>query len=268
MAKLENLQGKVVWITGASSGIGKALAEECAAQGAQIVLTARRLEELEKVRSGLVNPDQHIAIVADITDESQVRTAYEQVLSEKGRIDWLINNAGLSQRALIQETTMQTERAIMEVDYFSQVFLTKTVLPTFLKQKSGRIAFISSVAGLLGTQYRASYSAAKGAIHMWANSLRAEMADQGIQVSVIFPGFIKTNVSFNALNGEGKPQAKQDEAIENGLEPADFARQTVEALKHGEEYIVVGASKEKLGVLVSRLSPKVLYKMIRKTKVK
>lgn len=268
MAKLENLQGKVVWITGASSGIGKALAEECAAQGAQIVLTARRLEELEKVRSGLVNPDQHISVVADITDESQVRTAYEQVLSEKGRIDWLINNAGLSQRALIQETTMQTERAIMEVDYFSQVFFTKTVLPTFLKQKSGRIAFISSVAGLLGTQYRASYSAAKGAIHMWANSLRAEMADHGIQVSVIFPGFIKTNVSFNALNGEGKPQAKQDEAIENGLEPADFARQTVEALKRGEEYIVVGGSKEKLGVLVSRLSPKVLYKMIRKTKVK
>ena len=122
MAKLENLQGKVVWITGASSGIGKALTEECAAQGAQIVLTARRLEELEKVRSGLVNPDQHISVVADITDESQVRTAYEQVLSEKGRIDWLINNAGLSQRALIQETTMQTERAIMEVDYFSQVF--------------------------------------------------------------------------------------------------------------------------------------------------
>lgn len=129
--KTRKFTGKVVWITGASSGIGKALTEECAAQGAQIVLTARRLEELEKVRSGLVNPDQHISVVADITDESQVRTAYEQVLSEKGRIDWLINNAGLSQRALIQETTMQTERAIMEVDYFSQVFLTKTVLPTF-----------------------------------------------------------------------------------------------------------------------------------------
>ena len=125
MTKLENLQGKVVWITGASSGIGKALAEECAAQGAQIVLTARRLEELEKVRAGLVKPDQHISIVADITDENQVRTAYEQVLSEKGRIDWLINNAGLSQRALIQETTMQTERAIMEVDYFVSIRLTQ-----------------------------------------------------------------------------------------------------------------------------------------------
>ena len=268
MAKVEDLKGKVVWITGASSGIGKAIAQQCAALGAQVVLTARRHEELEKVRQLLNNPEQHISITADITDESQVRHAYDQVLQQKGRIDWLINNAGLSQRALIQDTTMQTERAIMEVDYFSQVFLTKMVLPTFLAQKSGRIVFISSVAGLLGTQYRASYSAAKAAIHMWANSLRAEVADQGVQVSVIFPGFVQTNVSFNALNGEGKPQAKQDEAIENGLSAEDFARQTVQALQCGEEYIVIGGKKEKLGVLVSRISPKVLYKMIRKTKVK
>uniref|UniRef100_UPI0028ADD096 SDR family NAD(P)-dependent oxidoreductase n=1 Tax=Acinetobacter sp. TaxID=472 RepID=UPI0028ADD096 len=184
MAKVEDLNGKVVWITGASSGIGKAIAQQCAALGAQVVLTARRHEELENVRQSLTNPDQHISVIADITDESQVRHAYEQVLQQKGRIDWLINNAGLSQRALIQDTTMQTERAIMEVDYFSQVFLTKMVLPTFLAQKTGRIVFISSVAGLLGTQYRASYSAAKAAIHMWANSLRAEVADQGVQVSV------------------------------------------------------------------------------------
>lgn len=227
---MESLEGKVVWITGASSGIGKALAAECALQGAQVVLSARRLEELEKVRISLLNPDHHISVAMDITDEAQVRHAYEQVLDEKGRIDWLINNAGLSQRALIADTTMQTERAIMEIDYFSQVFLTKLVLPTFLAQKSGRIAYISSVAGLLGTQYRASYSAAKAAIHMWANSLRAEVAQDGVNVSVIFPGFVKTNVSFNALNGAGKAQAHQDEAIENGLEADDFAQKTVSAL--------------------------------------
>lgn len=267
MAK-QDLIGKVVWITGASSGLGKALAKECALQGADVILTARRYEELEKVRVTLLNPERHVSVCADITDESQVRHAYAQVLAAKGRIDWLINNAGLSQRALIQDTTMQTERAIMEVDYFSQVFLTKTVLPTFIAQKSGRIAFVSSVAGLLGTQYRASYSAAKAAIHMWANSLRAEVAQEGIEVSVIFPGFVKTNVSFNALNGEGKPQGHQDEAIENGLEPDLFAQTTVSALLAGEEYIVVGGAKEKLGVWVSRLSPSTLYKMIRKMKVK
>ena len=148
------------------------------------------------------------------------------------------------------------------------MFLTKTVLPTFLKQKSGRIAFISSVAGLLGTQYRASYSAAKGAIHLWANSLRAEVADQGVNVSVIFPGFVKTNVSLNALNGEGKPRGIQDEAIENGLAPEAFAKITVDALLKGDEYIVVGGVKERLGVYASRISPQFLYKMIRKTKVK
>ena len=262
------LQNKVVWITGASSGLGKALVTECASKGAVLVLSARRVEELEKVRLSLPNPEQHISITVDITDENQVRHAYEEVLKAKGRIDWLINNAGLSQRALIAETTMQTERAIMEVDYFSQVFLTKTVLPTLLKQQSGRVIFISSVAGLLGVQYRATYSAAKGAVHMWANSLRAEVADQGVGVSVVFPGFVKTNVSFNALNGEGKPQGHQDEVIENGLDADDFARQTVTALLNNEEFIVVSKAKEKLGVWVSRLSPKTLYKMIRKTKVK
>ncbi|UQL96007.1 SDR family NAD(P)-dependent oxidoreductase [Acinetobacter baumannii] len=268
MAKLDTLQNKVVWITGASSGLGKALAGEFALQGVQVILTSRRFEELEEVRVGLLHPDQHLSVVADITNQQQVQEAYEQILKAKGRIDWLINNAGLSQRALIQDTTMETERAIMEVDYFSQVALTKTVLPTMLKQKSGRVVFVSSVAGLLGTQYRASYSAAKAAIHMWANSLRAEVSDQGVEVSVIFPGFVKTNVSFNALNGAGQPQGHQDEAIENGLEADVFAEQSVKALMQGQEYIVVGGTKEKLGVMVSRMSPKLLYKMIRKTKVK
>lgn len=268
MAKLKSLENKVVWITGASSGLGKALARECALQGAQVVMTSRRYDELESVRVGLLKPEQHLSIAADITDEAQVRHAHEQVLATKGRIDWLINNAGLSQRALIEETSMHTERAIMEVDYFSQVFFTKTVLPTLLKQKSGRVVFISSVAGLLGTQYRATYSAAKAAIHMWANSLRAEVAKEGIAVSVVFPGFVKTNVSFNALNGEGKPQGHQDEAIENGLEADVFAERVVESLMVGDEYIVVGGKKEQLGVLVSRLSPNLLYKMIRKMKVK
>ena len=268
MAKQESLNNKVVWITGASSGLGAALAKVCAAAGAQVILSARREQALQEVLAQLRNHDQHLLVPMDITDEAQVNRGIEKVLASKGRVDWLINNAGLSLRALIQDTTMQTERAIMEVDYFSQVYLTKQILPTFLAQKSGRIIFISSIAGLLGTQYRASYSAAKAAIHMWANSLRAEVADQGVHVSVVFPGFVKTNVSFNALNGAGQPRAIQDEAIENGLNADEFAHTVVTALCQGEEYIVVGGLKEKLGVWVSRLSPTALYKMIRKTKVK
>lgn len=268
MTTQQNLADQVVWITGASSGLGEALAKAFAAQDAQVILTARRVEVLEQVRQTLKSPERHLVVAADVTNEADVRHAYATVLEQKGRIDYLINNAGLSQRALIQDTTMQTERAIMEMDYFSQVFFTKTVLPTFLSQKSGRIVFVSSVAGLLGTQYRATYSAAKAAIHLWANSLRAEVAEHGVQVSVVFPGFVKTNVSLNALNGEGKPQGHQDSAIENGLDADEFAQIVLAALLEGQEYIVVGGLKEKLGVLVSRLSPKLLYKMIRKTKVK
>lgn len=211
--KAQNLQDQVVWVTGASSGIGQALAIAFAELGAQLVLSARRDSELQRVKALLPNQDQHLCVPLDITNALQIEQALQQVLAEKGRIDWLINNAGLSQRALIQDTSMETERKIMEVDYFAHVAMTKAVLPTLLKQKSGHVVFISSVAGLIGTQYRATYSAAKAAIHMWANSLRAEVAAQGIDVSVVFPGFVKTNVSLNALTGDGEAQGFQDEAI-------------------------------------------------------
>lgn len=266
--KAQNLQDQVVWVTGASSGIGQALAIAFAELGAQLVLSARRDSELQRVKALLPNQDQHLCVPLDITNALQIEQALQQVLAEKGRIDWLINNAGLSQRALIQDTSMETERKIMEVDYFAHVAMTKAVLPTLLKQKSGHVVFISSVAGLIGTQYRATYSAAKAAIHMWANSLRAEVAAQGIDVSVVFPGFVKTNVSLNALTGNGEAQGFQDEAIEQGLDADEFAEQTVKALLQKQEYIVIGGRKEKLGVMLSRLAPSILYKQIRKAEVK
>ena len=164
MKQRSNLAHKVVWITGASSGLGKALAQHCALHGAEVILMARRLTELEKVRQSLSDPDRHICIAADITDENQVRHAYEQVLAEKGRVDWLINNAGVSQRSLIMETTEDVERQIMEIDYFAQTRLTRLVLPDMIAQGGGKIVMVSSVAGLLGTQYRGAYGAAKAAI--------------------------------------------------------------------------------------------------------
>ena len=263
-----NLDQKVVWITGASSGIGEALAQVFANLGAKVVLSARRGEELERVRQQLNHPENHLCVAFDVTQADQAQHAVEQVIEKFQRIDYLINNAGLSQRALIADTTIDTERRIMEIDYFAQINLTKLALPYLENQGSGHVIFISSVAGLLGTQYRASYSAAKGAIHMWANSLRAEYAEKGLNVSVVFPGFVKTNVSFNALNGAGQAQAHQDEAIENGLEADDFAQKVVKAVLSNKEYIVIGGLKEKLGVAISRVSPKLMYKMIRKSKVK
>lgn len=264
----KSLSDKVVWITGASSGLGEALSMLFAKQGAHVVLSARRKDELERVLNQMVHTERHLIAPLDVTDTKAISVAHQHIIEQKGRVDWLINNAGVSQRALICDTTEQTDRRIMELDYFAPVALTRQVLPNMLKQGSGHIVFISSVAGLLGTQYRASYSAAKGAIHLWANSLRAEVARQGIEVAVIFPGFVKTNVSIAALTGNGEALGTMDDAQANGLTSTEFAEQAIAALMAGQEYIVIGGLKEKIGVWLSRVSPALMYKLIRKSNVR
>lgn len=262
------LKDKIVWITGASGGIGEALAKALAQEGAIVVLSARRVAELERVRLSLPEPDKHLALPLDICDEQAQQQALAKVLARYGKLDWLINNAGISQRALVMDTTADTDRKIMEIDYFAQVALSRRVLSVMLKQNRGQLVFISSVAGLVGTQFRGSYSAAKAALHLWANSARAELYVQGIRVAVVFPGFVKTAVSMNALTGTGEALGKMDDAQANAMTAEQFAAATLKALKAGKSYIVVGGFKEKLAALVGRISPELLYKMIRKSKVR
>ncbi len=257
-----------IWITGASSGIGEAMALEFAKQGARIILSGRNEKKLALVKNCCKNSDKHIIAAFDICDVEQVKETYQQLKSQNVQIDWLINNAGISQRSLIMKTNEDVERKIMEIDYFAQTRLTRLVLPDMLAQGQGKIVMISSVAGLLGTQYRGAYSAAKAALHMWANSLRAELHEQGIEVATIFPGFIQTNVSINALTGDGSTQGSMDEATDNGLSAKNFAQQVSKALAKGEEYIIVAGHKEKLAAMVNRVSPPRLYKLIRTSKVK
>ena len=178
------------------------------------------------------------------------------------------HGAGVSQRSLIMDTSEQVERQLMEINYFSQTRLSRLVLPEMIAQGGGKIVMVSSVAGLLGTQYRGAYGAAKAAIHMWANSLRAELSNKNIEVATIFPGFVNTNVSINALVGDGTTQGTMDEATGKGLSAEAFAKQVVQALVAGEEYIIVAGQKEKLATFINRLSPTHLYKIIRKVKVK
>lgn len=256
-----------IWITGASSGIGEALSIAFAKRGATIILSGRDKDKLAAVKHRCKNSKKHFIVPFDITDAKQAKEAYGAVKTQAGRIDWLINNAGISQRSLIMETTEDVERQIMEIDYFAQTRLTRLVLPDMIAQGGGKIVMVSSVAGLLGTQYRGAYGAAKAAIHMWANSLRAELYEQGIEVATIFPGFIQTNISINALTGDGSAQGTMDEATHKGLSAADLAKQVIKALSKGEEYIIVAGHKEKLATQVNRLSPRKLYKLIRESKV-
>lgn len=257
-----------IWVTGASSGIGEALAMTFAKRGATIILSGRDQGKLAAVQKRCKSPKKHFIVPFDISDAHQAKEAYETAKTQADRIDWLINNAGVSQRSLIMDTNEDVERQIMEVDYFAQTRLTRLVLPDMLAQGSGKIVMISSVAGLLGTQYRGAYGAAKAAIHMWANSLRAELNDQGIEVATIFPGFIQTNVSINALTGDGSTQGTMDEATSKGLTTISFAKQAVKALTRGEEYIIIAGTKEKLATKVNRVSPPRLYKLIRESQVK
>lgn len=257
-----------IWITGASSGIGEALAINFAKQGATIILSGRDNGKLKAVKKRCKQSKNHLVVPFDISDAKQAKEAYDKAKTHTGRIDWLINNAGVSQRSLIMDTDEDVERKIMEIDYFAQTQLTRLVLPDMIAEGGGKIVMISSVAGLLGTQYRGAYGAAKAAIHMWANSLRAELYNQGVEVATIFPGFIQTNVSINALTGDGSAQGTMDEATSKGLTATSFAKQAVKALGRGEEYIIIAGAKEKLATKVNRLSPPKLYKLIRESQVK
>lgn len=259
-------QGKVVWITGASSGIGEALAYEFARQGAQLVLSARRREALDRVRAACSHPQRHLVLPLDMSQISQLPQHVDAVLQKFGRIDVLLNNAGISQRSLVKDTALEVDRRIMEVDFFAPVALTKAVLPCMLTAGRGQLVAVASLVGLVATPYRSAYAAAKHAISGFYDSLRAEVHDAGIQVAVIYPGFVRTEVSLSALKGDGSPHGIVDEKIARAMAPEEFARQAVAALARGEERIII-AGREKLVLWLDRISPALLARVIRKIKV-
>ncbi len=259
-------QGKVVWITGASSGIGEALAYEFARQGAQLVLSARRREALDRVRAACSHPQRHLVLPLDMSQISQLPQHVDAVLQKFGRIDVLLNNAGISQRSLVKDTALEVDRRIMEVDFFAPVALTKAVLPCMLTAGRGQLVAVASLVGLVATPYRSAYAAAKHAISGFYDSLRAEVHDAGIQVAVIYPGFVRTEVSLSALKGDGSLHGIVDEKIARAMAPEEFARQAVAALARGEERIII-AGREKLVLWLDRISPALLARVIRKIKV-
>ncbi|HEX5661501.1 MAG TPA: SDR family oxidoreductase [Polyangiales bacterium] len=264
---MTDFAGKVVWITGASSGIGEALAYELAGQGAQLVLSARRRERLEAVRARCAHPEDHRVLAFDIADTASHAEQVARVLDEVGRIDVLINNAGVSQRALVKETALEVDRRLFEVDYFGPVSLIKLVLPQMLQQKSGSIVAVSSVAGLVATPYRSSYAAAKAALLAFHDALRAETAQDGIQVSVLCPGFVATEIAQAALVGDGSASAGRHTVPKGALSAQSFARKAVARLRAGEGLIVIGGAKEKAAWWLARFSPALTAKLMTRVKV-
>jgi short-subunit dehydrogenase len=263
---MEDFAGKVVWVTGASSGIGEALAYELAKQGAHLVLSARRQDRLEAVRSRCAHPEDHRVLPFDMTDIAAHEALVARVLKEFGRIDVLINNAGVSQRALVKDTKLAVDRQLFELDYFAPVSLIKAVLPHMLANRSGSIVAVSSVAGLVSTPYRSSYAAAKSALIAFHDALRAETFEAGLQVSVICPGFVATDIADSALVGDGSASAGRHSVPKGALTPEACAARAVAGLRAGAPLIVV-AGKERAIWYLARLSPRLAAQAVRRVKV-
>ncbi|MES2762564.1 MAG: SDR family oxidoreductase [Bacteroidota bacterium] len=261
MAALNN---KVIWITGATSGIGEALVYACAKQNAIIILSARREGELFRVAktAGLTSANSLI-IPFDLSDTKLVKEYAQAIISKFGKIDILINNGGQSQRASVIETTIETERQLFEINYFSAVNLSKAVLPFMLKHGNGKIVVVSSIAGKFGFYLRSTYSAAKHALHGYFESLRLENEKKGVSVLMVCPGKIKTNVSVNAEIGGGKTHNQMDPSHQDAMSAEECAKQIISGIIANKEEIFVGG-KELLIVKIKRFLPKLFGKMIRK----
>ena len=260
----QSFKGAVVWITGASSGIGEELSRQFAAAGARVVLSARNADELERVRrqcqSDGARPEDLLVLPLDIVDYPALPGAVAAVQAAFSRIDVLINNAGISQRSFCLDTDLSVYRTMLEVNVLGQIALTKEVLPVMVEQGSGLLVVTSSVAGKVGAPLRTGYCAAKHAVIGFFDALRTEVAHLGVRVSTVTPGFIRTNVSANALTGSGAPTGATDTDIAGGMEAADCARVIVAGLAAGEEEIAVGVGPEMDLLKLKRADPVQLFR--------
>jgi len=255
------LRNRRVWITGASSGIGEALAYECSRRGADLVLSSRREEALQDVRTRCDRPDDHVVQTLDLADPASLQQSADAVQDAVGPVDVLVNNGGISQRGTAAETEMDVVRRIMEVNFFGAVQLTKAVLPSMIERQQGHVAVVSSVVGKFGTPLRSSYSASKHALHGWFDSLRTEVHNDNVGVTLACPGFVKTNVASNALYPDGTSLGP--EARERGIPPEQCATAIADAIENNKAEITVGGW-ETMGVYLKRFVPALFRRFIRR----
>lgn len=259
------LENKTIWITGASSGIGEALAIELSKKNNRLILSARRKEALQLVVNKLALPENAKILPLDLTDSASFEKIFEQAKAFFGKIDVLINNGGISQRAYTHEAPLAIDRQVMEVNFFGAVGLTKLVLPEMIAQKSGQLIVISSVVGKYGFPMRSAYSASKHALHGFYESLLLEHAHNNIEVTMVMPGRIKTNISVNAIDKSGNKHGKMDDGQANGI-PADVcARAIIKAAEKGKKEVFIGF-KEALLAKIKRLSPAFFFFIASKVK--
>ena len=258
---------KIIWITGASSGIGEALALELSEKECKLILSSRRTNELQRVKKACKYPQNVAVVPLDLANCEAMPTVVKDAISAFGSIDILINNGGISQRSPIIETSLAVDRKLMEIDYLGTVALSKALLPYFVKRQTGHFVVVTSLMGKFSSPYRSAYCGAKHALHGFFDALRLEHDKDNIKVTMICPGFVNTNVARNALTADGSAQGYQDEMTENGLDVDVFAKRMLRAISKQkfEAYI---AKFEKIGVFVKRISPRLLHYFVKRSKVR
>ncbi|MFT5600763.1 MAG: dehydrogenase/reductase SDR family protein 7B [Parvicella sp.] len=256
-----NFKDKVVWITGASSGIGEALAIQISNLGAKVILSSRKDEELNTVASKCKG--ETMVLTLDLLKSEEFTQKTSDVMQQFGRIDMLINNGGISQRGEASATDITIDRKIMEVNYFGNIALAKSVLPIFQKQKTGSYVVISSLSGKFGFFLRSAYAASKFALVGFYESLRLEEEKNGVQVHLVFPGFIKTNISQNAIDSSGSSHGELDDNQNKGISADECALRIIKGVSKNKRDIFVGG-KEMMALKIQRLFPSMFHKIIKK----
>jgi len=251
--------GQCWWITGASSGIGEGLARALAARGAHVILSGRNVAALEAVARDC---GEALVLPFEATDFDAIPAIVERAWAWKGRIDGLVNNAGVSQRSLALETGFAVYQKIIAIDLLAPIALTQAVLPKMVRAGGGHIVAMSSVAGFVGSPLRSAYSAAKHGLIGYHDSVRAENEHLGIRVHVFAPGSVRTNISKNAILADGSTRGVSDAAIEAGLAPADAAETMLAAIAAGTRELVLASGLEREIVMLRRRDPEALFEQM------
>jgi dehydrogenase/reductase SDR family member 7B len=266
MNKDKLFEGKVAWITGASSGIGESLVHEFARRGASVIASSNDLPGLEKVKAECTKNSKMVYCVPfDLAEMSGIKKIVEQQFSAFGQIDFLINIGGVSQRTRIDETPIWLDRKIFEINYFGTIALTKAVLPYMIRQKSGHILATSSITGRFGFPLRSAYSASKQALHGFFETLYLENKINNIKSSVIIPGRVRTSISYHALTAEGKEHGKLDDGQAKGILPEDAAKIIINGILRNKREILVG-KRELLLLHIRRHFPWLFFRIADKIK--
>ncbi|TYA59133.1 SDR family oxidoreductase [Formosa maritima] len=259
-------KNKVVWITGASSGIGKGLALELSKLNCKLILSARNTQTLIEVKNACGNSENIKILPFDLAHYANMKLVVEDALKLFGRVDILINNGGISQRSPIIETSIDVDKKLMEIDYLGTIALSKALLPHFVANQTGHYVVVSSIMGKFSSPLRSAYCGAKHALHGFFDALRLEHDKDQLKVTMICPGFVNTDVARNALIADGSKQGYQDEMTENGLDVDVFVKRMLKAIRK-EKYEAYIGKFEAFGVYIKRFFPKLLHKLVLRSKV-